>query len=179
MVVDNEEEISYAGKDPRLFYDSCCSNEMLIVKDADELHFYKKSDHIIGTADESGGTLKVAGTGMLYGEENVYHCPDSRKNLIGPGRLENWGFGFHTEPGMPPVLENKDNGTRFIGYKSNRMPYFNFDEILNYIKKKNGYDLFEESSAVVAAEAEQTFRLWHERMGHMDFNKVADMYRKT
>jgi len=87
-----------------IFLDTCASDSLFILT---ERHFFDKLAKVSNTVGcaEVGTHLNIEGVGTMDGEQNIYYCPNGRRNILSLSRLHEWGFGFAGDPSAPPVIQ--------------------------------------------------------------------------
>ena len=192
----------YSGDDnvteDDIVFDTGASDELFIM--IDKRHFDKFAciKRTIGCA-ANGAYLNVKGTGTIHQESNVYWCPDARHNLISEGRIHAWGLHYLSIPPDPPTLR-WHNVVVAEGRYVSAIPTFKLEDILFHLRSQRthlsdllhpswtGYDchvepfelefIHDESTCFMLMSPEKTLKTWHNRLVHINYERLVNMDRK-
>ena len=151
--------------------DSGCSNHLTGNKDKLQNPSKYDGSRVVVIADDSRHKIAHIGGAILPSEDdkvklslrNVYHVPGMKKNLLSVPQL--------TEDGHYVLFGPKDVKV-FKDFETQSIP------ILQGRKTEAVYVLNTESAYVEKAKGKQTADLWHQRLGHVGFDKLGLMVSK-
>jgi hypothetical protein len=117
FIEDSEERYT-----DRMYFDSCCSHGMVVVRPQVARHMTNLQLRTWGDVDEiqlseGGKTMVVTHTGDLGAFTNVFVCAHIRKNLCGLLRINDMGYGYVSEPSAdgPKVwIYDADSGIKVL-----------------------------------------------------------------
>ena len=102
-----ESETSSIDSDTRIYLDSCASEDLCIVTNANMLTECRVDSDTINLT-ESGKSMKKTHVGSRNGVNNIFVCPSSRKNICSLSKLKSMGYGF-TFMGKAQIVALEEN----------------------------------------------------------------------
>ena len=106
--------------------------------------------------------------GIVKTMTNVKHIPELEKNLVSLGYLESSGYSFSNRA-----------RSRVLNISNGAMVVMRGRRLDNNLYHMEGSVVIEESDAAAAAQdQEETYRMWHYRLGHMDDRGLRELSRR-
>ena len=181
-----------------IIFDTGASDELFILQDKRHFDKFACTKRTIGCAS-NGAILNVKGTGTIHQETQVYWCPDARHNVLSEGRVHRWNLYYTSIPPNPPALM-WGNDVVAEGRYVSAIPTFRLADILNYLRSWRTHmciglhpsysdyrdyagqfeldDTHDEASIFMMMSPEQLLKTWHNRLGHINIDRLVNMDRK-